>query len=47
MSFFKAIDNSLIEYEEDELDLGQRGIISDQLNEYMAAARKYKLEKML
>ena len=36
------MDNCLIEYEQEELDLSQRGIISDQVNKYISAARKLR-----
>ena len=39
------MDNCLIEYEQEELDLSQRGIISDQINEHMSAARKFRFGK--
>ena len=43
--FFRAVDNSLIEYEEEELNLSQRGILSDHLNEDMTGERNFRFKR--
>ena len=44
-NFFRAVYNFLMEYEQEELDLGERGIISDQVNDGMSAVRKFRFRK--